>query len=57
MFDVWRHQERAVEEDLFTLSLRHLVQFPILLGVAGVPLKTGALSQVVGEAAHRTCIC
>jgi hypothetical protein len=52
MFDVRRDKKRAVEEDLLALSLRHLVEFPILLGGAGVPLKTGALSQVIGEAGH-----
>jgi hypothetical protein len=52
MFDVRRDKKRAVEEDLLALSLRHLVELPILLGVAGVPLKTGALSQVIGEAGH-----
>lgn len=57
MFDVRGDQERAVEENLFALSLRHLVELPILLGVAGVPLKTGALSQVVREAGHAIRIC
>src|SRR5947208_16294174 len=52
MFDVWRHQEWAVEEHLLALSLGDLVQVPVLVGVAGVPLKTGALSQVVGKAGH-----
>src|SRR6266511_682239 len=57
VFDVWRHQEWAVEEHLLALSLGDLVQVPVLVGVAGVPLKTGALSQVIGKAGHVLCIC
>jgi hypothetical protein len=55
--EVGRHKERAVEENLFAFTLRHLVEFPILLGVAGVPLETGALSKVIGKAGHVACIC
>src|SRR5204863_133546 len=57
VFDVWRHQEWAVEEHLLALSLGDLVQVPVLVGIAGVPLKTGALSQVIGKAGHTLCIC
>jgi len=52
VFAVWRHQEWAVEEHLLALSLGDLVQVPVLAGVAGVPLKPGALSQVIGKAGH-----
>jgi hypothetical protein len=51
-FDVWRNEEWAVEEQLLALSLGDLVQVPILVSVAGVPLKTSALSQVIGKAGH-----
>src|SRR6058998_1577289 len=54
VFDVWRHQEWAVEEHLLALSLGNLVQVPVLVGVASVPLKTGALSQVIGKAGHKS---
>jgi len=57
VFDVWRHEEWAVEEYLLALSLGDLVQVPILVGIAGVPLKTGALRQVIGKAGHMLCIC
>jgi hypothetical protein len=57
VFDVWRHEEWAVEEYLLTLSLGDLVQVPILVSVADVPLKTGALSQVIAKAGHVLCIC
>jgi len=52
VFNVWRHEEWAVEEQLLALSLGHLVQVPILASVADVPLKTGALSEVIGKAGH-----
>jgi len=52
VFDVWRHQEWAVEENLLALSLGDLVQLPVLVGVTSVPLKTGALSQIFGKAGH-----
>jgi len=57
VFDVWRHQEGAVEEHLLALSLGDLVQVPILVSVAEVPLKAGALNQVIGKAGHVLCIC
>jgi hypothetical protein len=57
VFDVWRNQEWAVEEHLLALSLGDLVQLPILVSVADVPLETGALSQVIGKAGHVLCIC
>jgi hypothetical protein len=57
VFDVWRHEEWTVEEHLLALSLGDLVQVPVLFGVAGVPLKTRALSQVIGKAGHVLCIC
>jgi len=56
MVDVRRHQKGAVEEDLLALTLRHLVELPILLRVPGVPLKAGARSQVIGKAGHIACI-
>ena len=52
VFDVWRHEEWAVEEHRLAVSLGDLVRVPIFVGVAGVPLKTGALSQVIGKAGH-----
>jgi len=57
VFDVWRHEEWAVEEYLLALSLGDLVQVPILVRVAAVPLKTGALNQVIGKTGHVLCIC
>jgi hypothetical protein len=56
MLNVRRHQERALEKDLLALPLRYVVQLPILLGGAGVPLKPSALSQVIREARHVLCI-
>jgi len=52
MFEIGRHHKRAVEENLLALTLRHVVEFPVLIRVAGIPLKTGALSKVIGEAGH-----
>jgi len=57
VFNVWRHEQWAVEEYLLALSLGDLVQVPVLVGVADVPLKTGALNQVIGKAGHVLCIC
>src|SRR6266852_2772288 len=57
MLLIWRHTNGPVEKDLLALRLRHLMQFPVLLRVARVPLEPGTFDQVVGKGGHTESIC
>jgi len=49
---VRRDDNGSVEEHLLALSLTHPMRTPVLLGVPGVPLETGAVREDFGEFEH-----
>jgi hypothetical protein len=50
------HQERLVEEDLFTLRGSNAVLLPVLVDVAIVPLESDRLRQRIRALIHRMSI-
>jgi hypothetical protein len=49
---VRRDDDWSVEERLLALSLTHPMRTPVLLGVPGIPLETGAVREDFGEFWH-----
>jgi hypothetical protein len=47
-----RYEYRPLEEDLLALARRDLEAFPILVDVAGIPIKAGACSEFLGKLVH-----
>jgi hypothetical protein len=50
---IFVHQERLVEEDLFTLRGSNAVLLPVLVDVAIVPLESDRLRQRIRPLIHR----
>jgi hypothetical protein len=43
---------RPLEEDLLALARQDLVAFPVLVDVAGIPIKTAACSEFLRKLVH-----